>query len=372
MDAYSPPSGRSTQQQLLRDVEVVGRSPVLAALLQSLSGLLAVLNEAREVLSVNSQLLESCGITDAGRVLGLRPGEVLRCVHADKKPDGCGFSNYCPSCGAALAIVASLGLNKPVERVCAVRARRGNSEVDLTFNVRSIPLEIEGGRYLLLFMQDISDQARWTAMERAFFHDISNILTSLGGATELLAIDNDHQGLAEAANQLLLRLRREIEIQRVLAESNTELYRYNRHPIDLGDFLAEIELLFSNHPAAAGKELELPASAPSTVVLSDYSLLLRILTNMLINAFEASDEGHTVRMWITRDRSGTSFCVWNERAIPPEIQRRVFQRHFSTKGGAGRGIGTYSMKLLAEEYLQGRIDFESSTDKGTVFRLTIP
>ena len=66
-----------------------------------------------------------------------------------------------------------------------------------------------------------------------------------------------------------------------------------------------------------------------------------------------------------------SFCVWNAQAIPQKFAIRIFQRNFSTKEQAGRGIGTYSMKLFGEKFLGGRVSFTSSPKKGTVFRLTL-
>lgn len=50
---------------------------------------------------------------------------------------------------------------------------------------------------------------------------------------------------------------------------------------------------------------------------------------------------------------------------------QIFQRSFSTKGG-GRGIGTYSVKLLTENYLQGRVAFVSTAEAGTTFTATYP
>ena len=54
-----------------------------------------------------------------------------------------------------------------------------------------------------------------------------------------------------------------------------------------------------------------------------------------------------------------------------EAQLQVFQRSFSTKG-RGRGLGTYSVKLLSERYLGGRVSFSSTPEAGTVFRLFLP
>ena len=38
--------------------------------------------------------------------------------------------------------------------------------------------------------------------------------------------------------------------------------------------------------------------------------------------------------------------------MPDEVKAQIFERSFSTKG-RGRGIGTYSIKLLTERYLEG-------------------
>jgi len=49
----------------------------------------------------------------------------------------------------------------------------------------------------------------------------------------------------------------------------------------------------------------------------------------------------------------------------------VFQRSFSTKG-KGRGLGTYSIKLLTERYLKGTASFTSTETDGTTFQISLP
>jgi len=53
------------------------------------------------------------------------------------------------------------------------------------------------------------------------------------------------------------------------------------------------------------------------------------------------------------------------------VQLQVFNRSFSTKG-TGRGLGTYSVKLLTERCLKGRVGFTSALGEGTVFQVTLP
>jgi sensor histidine kinase regulating citrate/malate metabolism len=64
--------------------------------------------------------------------------------------------------------------------------------------------------------------------------------------------------------------------------------------------------------------------------------------------------------------------VHNNGVIDEEVQLQLFKRSFSTKSSAGRGIGTYSMKLFGERYLNGRISFRSSREEGTLFSFSLP
>jgi sensor histidine kinase regulating citrate/malate metabolism len=62
--------------------------------------------------------------------------------------------------------------------------------------------------------------------------------------------------------------------------------------------------------------------------------------------------------------------VNNPTFMPRDVQLQVFKRSFSTKG-TGRGIGTYSMRLLASKYLGGEVDFTTSQAEGTTFRVQL-
>ena len=66
------------------------------------------------------------------------------------------------------------------------------------------------------------------------------------------------------------------------------------------------------------------------------------------------------------------FAVHNPAVIPEQVQLQMFQRSFSTKSQPGHGIGTYSMKLLGEQYLGGKVTFVSRFPEGTTFTLTLP
>jgi hypothetical protein len=82
------------------DAEAAQGDPLLKAISLCIDGVLMILNQQRQVVAVNRELLQALGIPDVGCLIGMRPGEVLRCVHAWEGPGGCGTSRACASCGA--------------------------------------------------------------------------------------------------------------------------------------------------------------------------------------------------------------------------------------------------------------------------------
>jgi sensor histidine kinase regulating citrate/malate metabolism len=91
---------------------------------------------------------------------------------------------------------------------------------------------------------------------------------------------------------------------------------------------------------------------------------------MIKNALEASLPDATVTISCAKSGEKIRFSVHNTTFIPRDIQLQLFKRSFTTKG-VGRGLGTYSMKLLGEKYLKGKVGFESTEQNGTTFFIEI-
>jgi len=332
-----------------------------------------VLNEHRQILAVNDSLLDMLGIDDAKTALGLRPGEALKCIHACEMPGGCGTSEYCSTCGAAISLVSSLAENQPVEKECSIIAEKNGKKQDLFFRVRCVPLTFKDRRVLLLFLQDISYQQRLATLERVFFHDIINIISLITMTSDLLALrSNDkNKELTEKLSALSQRLESEISVQRCLSQAEHLTYQPVFTSVPVAQLMQEIKNIYSSNPISQKKRLIIPDDVPAVMVKTDYPLLLRLLSNMINNAFEATEAGGEVRVWVEQPAGKIVFCVWNRSAIPRDIAKRVFQRNFSTKAGIGRGLGTYSMKLFGEDILRGSVDFTTSEADGTVFRFSL-
>ncbi len=99
---------KAAPAELQYQIKTAGQNPVIAGLLHAVSGLVAVLNHQRQIVAINEEMLAAMEFDDPQDVLGLRLGEAIGCLHAYDMPDGCAASEFCSTCGAAIAIERSM------------------------------------------------------------------------------------------------------------------------------------------------------------------------------------------------------------------------------------------------------------------------
>jgi len=374
-DSYFADPQRAEHTQFSAEIKSVADNEVLEGILRNTSSMLAILNEHRQILALNDTLLKMLGIDDPEKVLGLRPGEAIECIHAHDMPGGCGTSKFCASCGAAIAIVSALEGDRPQERTCVAEIKRDGKIADIYLRVKATPITFQGFRFILLFLQDISKMQKRALLERVFFHDISNIAMALLSGAEMLNVyklGHPAEEIAEDFLEAARELSREIALQRRLLSDEPIEVGVNMQEVAIDELTDEIARIFRNHPSAEGKKLEIEKPDECPLIYSDKALCLRVLNNMVLNALEACSREDKVRVVVEVAGKDMFFKVWNPTSIPAEIIPRIFQRGFSTKADEGRGLGTYSMKLFAEHYLDGEINFTTSSDSGTTFTLKLP
>lgn len=370
MKTYFARPDRTAKEELYFEIDNVKSSPVISGVLESVGGLLAILNENRQILALNSNFLRMLGVENPESILGLRPGEAVQCIHAHREAGGCGTSKYCSTCGAAIAIVATQATSEPTERICSISTLSKGELKDLVFSVRAFPIQIGKRSFIMLFLQDITGEQQRTALERTFFHDLNNMIQVLVGASELL-IEKDSSYLSKTIRQAIKRLENEVSIQRCLSQKGEFTYTPYYTETTTEETLKNLRDFFDNHPLNKPSRLDF-SRCPETCLrfTTDQSLLWRILHNMILNALEATDSDRKVCIWFTHTTNSLTFNVWNHQAIDKEAELRIFERNFSTKETTGRGIGTFSMKYFGEDVLGGKVRFTTSKTEGTTFMFT--
>jgi signal transduction histidine kinase len=370
METEFAPAERAPEMQVRDLHQLLAGIPLLDKILGSVPGVLLFLNEHRQIVFANDAAFCFLGIEPTLDVLGSRPGEAVQCVHALETPGGCGTTEFCQTCGAVQAILAAQRGN-PDTRECRIATKDSWSALDL--KVSTTPFEYEGEQFTVCALQDISHEKRRQTLERTFFHDVLNTAGGLRGYVELL-LESDPDEVPEVATtvgKISQRLIEEIETQRSLLAAEIDELSVNLSELQTKEILEELAVVYRRHEVAKDKSITVAAESEGVAFRSDYTLLLRVLGNMLKNALEATPAGECVTLGARRDADQVEFWVSNPTFMPREVQLQVFNRSFSTKG-QGRGIGTYSIRLLASKYLGGSVDFSSSRAEGTTFRVRLP
>jgi signal transduction histidine kinase len=349
-------------------------NPAIQGILEIVNGIIIVINEYRQIVAINDTFQEYLGILDPDEIFGMRPGEAISCAYANDSTRGCGAGGYCHTCGAVIAVHTAQETGKAADRKVALRIQKDGRTQDICLHVRAFPVDYNEIQFIVVFMQDITDIEKKYELERVFYHDITNSVNGLIGACQLLKhYKDDNEKLdkySTVINRLSYKLSAEIKLQQQISSINEEV-SLSISEIELSQFLNDIAEFVGYHPTAKGRSIVIVDPIPKLSFQTDEVLLDRIIINMLINACEASREGEAIRLQAEHSGYVLTISVWNQEVIEPKVALRIFQRHFTTKQGNGRGFGTYAMKLLGESCLKGKVSFTSKKSEGTTFNIKL-
>lgn len=359
---------RASSASLERQSALIASDALMTSVADSAQTYIAILNPEREIVFANRPFLEAFDHDYEG-ALGKRVGDLVGCKNAGSKPAGCGTTKFCTACGASASIWAAQN-GGTREEECRIIREDGEP---LELRVSATPFVVEDEEFTLFTGVDIGDTKRRETLERIFFHDIMNTATGMRGLSNLAKTasgeaKDEMLNLLEVTSDHLID---EISAQReLLAAERDELVAQPR-PIDSRQLLVEVAGVYSSHDVGTGKVVTIDGDSDVVTFVSDPTLLGRVIGNLVKNALEASEPNGLVSVGCTKIGSRIKFSVHNDSVIPHQDQLQIFQRSFTTKG-SGRGLGTYSSRLLTERYLGGDIAFESNAENGTTFTVSYP
>ena len=389
--AFAPAERAGVDEVLRQHRKLVGL-PFVCDFLDAMPNMAVVLNADRQIVLMNLAFREFLGtgdpeveVVDQRRevfealitsALGKRPGEAVGCIHSKETEGGCGTTKFCRNCGAARAIVNSQKWHGLDVQECRLTVGDGDRvETSVDFRIWAQSLDVEGEWFTVFSLIDISHEKRREALERIFYHDVMNTASGVRGLSELLAQGQlpelDCREAAAIMSQSAEQLVEEIDAQRALSAAESGDLEVTPRVVRSLEIIRRVLNVMRTANAGRGRELHVESTTQPFEFTSDPVLLRRVLVNLVKNALEAVPVGGVVTVGARREADAVVFTVHNATVMPADVQLQVFQRSYSTKG-AGRGLGTYSIRLLTRHYLAGQVSFVSNDAEGTVFTVRLP
>jgi signal transduction histidine kinase len=366
--------GRSNGEEIQSGYGLLSEESSILNILGAISGITAILDQNRQIIYANDDFIKIVGISSVEELLGKRPGEAISCIHAAEMPSGCGTSDACAVCGAVNAIIESQLKNSKTVKETRITSVINGNPVNWDLRVTSSPVVIRNRTFYVFTVQDISNEKRRQILERTFFHDILNSAGNLNGLLSILkegADPNESKELINISEEVSRELIEEIMIQRKLRAAENGDLAMNIEKLVVSEMLRSAVARISGNEVAKEKKIVISDRSDGAILFTDRIILLRVLINLLKNALEATEINGTVHAEAEERSSTVRFIVKNDIVMPEAVRMQIFQRSFSTRG-TGRGIGTYSIRLLTEKYLKGTVVFTSSDPKGTIFFVELP
>ncbi|MCK4666641.1 PAS domain S-box protein [Candidatus Dependentiae bacterium] len=216
-------------------------------------------------------------------------------------------------------------------------------------------------------------------------HDFNNLLAPVIAYPEIIKdMIDEGDPIYEFIEIIQKSGKRIVDINEQLLTLGRRGY-YKEEVIDLNELIKRI-LVLQSFPKTVNVKTQFDKHL--MMIKGGSSQLIRLLTNLLINAKDAIENIGTISIItsnvefksgekVARIKSPGDYVLLtisdNGIGIPPDIQSKIFEPFFTTKEGRiqGTGLGLSIAYSVVEDH-DGYIDFTSELGQGTEFRIYFP
>ncbi len=213
-------------------------------------------------------------------------------------------------------------------------------------------------------------------MAASVAHNVKNPLSSM---RTLLQLFHEADNLTSEQRDEVQMMVREIDrlsstVTNLLKFSRLESVQRGRSAelpgVTLSALTDSLQAVFAGDLQA--RRIRLDVSGGDLTVRTEPEILTDILSNLLLNAIEASPTGGTIRLSLQRDGAQAEISVEDEGSgIPEQVRGKLFEPFVSTKS-RGTGLGLAIVKKRVEQ-LSGTVSYISPVrGRGTRFTVRFP
>ncbi len=354
----------------------------------------ASLHEAARALMLSEARLKQTFDNASDLICSLEENLHLRLVNKKACQDMLGVSSEALIGSNLLDIVAESDRKGLVETLNASRSseRLMKAEIKLirpdkrTIDTIIIPHWVNSEKAFFCVLHDISDRKKAERIKQEVFamvsHDMRAPLSSFANFIEML--DMGYFGkLSSEGIKFLEYASRSVEAMTRLVEDILSLERVRSGSVKPSHELVRVESLISRLADtmkiyADRRKVKINVQTTSATVLSDASLIEKILSNFLSNALKVAPTGSSIDLYFEESNEWATFAVRDHGpGIPENEIGNLFGRFYSKAPTQKRdndlpssGLGLSLARELAE-IIGGKIQVDSKVGEGSTFKLLI-
>ena len=258
-------------------------------------------------------------------------------------------------------------LNKRNEKIILNKA---SGEIDVLVEAYNNMID-ELGESAAKLARSEREQA-WREMAKQVAHEIKNPLTPMRLTVQ--SFERRFDPLDEKANEKLKEysqtLIQQIDVMSSIASAFSDFAKMPTQKKEQIEIISVVkfalDVFTEEYIKYSPKETELYANL-------DKTQLIRILTNLVKNAIQATEkvENPLIEVTVLSENNNLKITVSdNGKGISDDVKDLIFEPKFTTKT-SGMGLGLAMIKNIIEAY-DGVISFTSKEDVGTVFSVILP
>lgn len=214
-------------------------------------------------------------------------------------------------------------------------------------------------------------ESAWREMAKQVAHEIKNPLTPMKLTLQRMELQLRKDELTpEQTEKSIKSLLTQLEVLNDIASSFSTFARMptpEMVSIELNSLLKRVVELYSDYKTS---KVEWRPSGQSLMIKGDEQLLMRIFSNIILNALQSAAEKKEVVVQVLLKHQNDKAVVTildNGQGIRQELMDKIFLPNFTTKK-SGSGLGLAVVKQGVEQS-GGSIEIESEVNKGTKFTI---
>lgn len=185
----------------------------------------------------------------------------------------------------------------------------------------------------------------------------------------------DYRAVIETCLNAARRMENVVEDLLTLARADAGESAIRDEPVDLAETVRETATLL--RPLAQSRNVHLSLLVRSVIPFGDKERLRELVTNLVTNAVMYNRDGGTATIEVRREGDAALLRVSDTGVgIAEEDQPHIFERFYRSGTARSRETGGSGLGLAIARWIvdahHGKIELESSVDRGSTFTVTIP